>query len=223
MTKAPRKGFFEITLVIKISQASFMNFFLCVKVFPKSEEIIMPKKKKSYFVRLLKVCRQEWSRNDPMRKLCFVLNKRTTEDGMHKWECNTCNKWFALSEVDCDHIEPIVNTIPQNLEEFLVCLKRLHSPSENLQILCKPCHKVKTKEELVFKKDLLLIKLVEGFLINSGWNVRHYKINILDKRELRQLSNLFCKIQKISNEKLIMKNEIKIKSILEKCLSYEQK
>jgi 5-methylcytosine-specific restriction endonuclease McrA len=108
------------------------------------------KKKKSYWTRLLKIVRQEWARNNPDRKECFLRAKLIPFNGLQKWECAKCEYAFALSEVQCDHIHPIGNTTPQTYEEFLGCLQRLHS--SELQILCRGCHRLKTKQDMHDKK-----------------------------------------------------------------------
>ncbi len=65
-----------------------------------------------------------------------------------KWEyqCNHCDKWFPDKEVQIDHIVP-VGTLKcgDDLKGFM---ERL-TPETGFQILCHPCHQIKTNEERV--------------------------------------------------------------------------
>jgi len=60
-------------------------------------------------------------------------------------QCAEYNEWFKGKEVQVDHIKPAGS---------LKCYDDLHSfvsnlfcEADNLQVLCKPCHKAKTAEE----------------------------------------------------------------------------
>lgn len=64
-----------------------------------------------------------------------------------KWEfqCNICKDWFASNEIHVDHIKPVGTlTSGEHLKEFV---DNLFCDSENLRVLCKPCHKQITKEQ----------------------------------------------------------------------------
>lgn len=79
-----------------------------------------------------------------------------------KWQCKRCNLPFALSEIQVDHIYPIENTIPESMEEFINSFKKLHS--DELQVLCKLCHKIKTREDVYKQKYTERLLLVSGYL-----------------------------------------------------------
>lgn len=176
----------------------------------------MAKKRKSHWTRLLKVCRQEWSRHSPERKQALARAKKE-ENGLTKWICNWCAHSFALSEVDVDHLEPIRNTIPQTKEDFLDSFSRLYTDLDLLQILCKGCHKKKTKEELGKRKEDLLINLVESYMENYKFDLDDFDIHDLDKKYLRALATLFSKNTQTFNKKTCDKNTAKILNILESC------
>ena len=56
--------------------------------------------------------------------------------------CATCNKEFVAKDVQVDHIVPIGTE--KTWDEFI---EGLFCEGHNLQVLCIPCHKKKTKEE----------------------------------------------------------------------------
>lgn len=69
------------------------------------------------------------------------------KDKRTKWEyqCNHCSKWFKTKEVQVDHIVP-AGTL-KSYEHLPAFVEKLFCEKANLQILCKPCHEIKTKEE----------------------------------------------------------------------------
>lgn len=60
--------------------------------------------------------------------------------------CASCKGEFTSTNIQVDHILPVVDPDVGFIswDEFI---KRLYCPKENLQVLCKPCHAIKTKEE----------------------------------------------------------------------------
>lgn len=68
--------------------------------------------------------------------------------------CPVCNGLFPQSKMDADHIEPVVplEGFPQLAETFLgynwtEVIKRLFCEADGYSVLCKECHKIKTKKE----------------------------------------------------------------------------
>ena len=121
------------------------------------------KKKIGYHQRLLKACRQEWSRHNPDRKKCFEA-ARFKIDGLDKWKCEHCKQFFAKSEVDCDHKKPVGKSAPQSDEELFECLKRMNCSFMDLQILCKhTCHRLKTKGEANNRMRHTLIHFISPY------------------------------------------------------------
>ncbi len=61
-----------------------------------------------------------------------------------KWEfqCNFCKNWFAQKEIEVDHIIECGNFSKETAGEFI---ERLFCEKIGFQILCKNCHKTKTK------------------------------------------------------------------------------
>ena len=68
--------------------------------------------------------------------------------GGKMWQCCKCKEAFKATEIQVDHIEPIVpNGIKQadmTIDEYV---DRLFCSVDNLQCLCEECHKKKTFEE----------------------------------------------------------------------------
>ena len=74
------------------------------------------------------------------RRVSQLPDKRT------KWEyqCNHCNHWFKQKEVQIDHIIPKGR---YTKDTFFVWLDRLFCPVTGFQILCRPCHVIKSNTE----------------------------------------------------------------------------
>lgn len=70
----------------------------------------------------------------------------TGSNKRQKWEyqCNYCQEWYKGSEVQIDHITPSGSLkCGEDLQGFL---ERL-TPESGYQVLCKPCHIIKTNSE----------------------------------------------------------------------------
>jgi 5-methylcytosine-specific restriction endonuclease McrA len=78
-------------------------------------------------------------------------NKKTNKLAMH-YKCACCKKEFVAADVQVDHIQPVVNpkTGFTTWEEYI---NNMFCEKSNLQVLCKPCHSVKTQEEKEERKE----------------------------------------------------------------------
>jgi len=79
------------------------------------------------------------------------LNEKTKRQAKH-YECNMCKEHFTAKDIEVDHIEPVVDP-DVGFVSWDLFIERLYCKMENLQALCKNCHKVKTKEERTVRKD----------------------------------------------------------------------
>lgn len=62
--------------------------------------------------------------------------------------CAHCKGMFTRKEVQIDHILPVVDTALGNSRpDFNTLIERMFCDVTNLQILCKPCHGVKSHAE----------------------------------------------------------------------------
>jgi len=74
------------------------------------------------------------------------LNKLTGRIAEH-YQCMACKQLFPASQIQVDHIKPIGYN--KSWDEFI---NNLFCEADNLQVLCKPCHKIKTNKEKAKQK-----------------------------------------------------------------------
>lgn len=102
---------------------------------------------KSFIVSVLRAGSRRWPPKYETLNDAFTetkINKNTGRLAKH-YKCNKCKKEFTSSNVEVDHIKPV-----SSLTGFTTWddyIKALFCSKENLQVLCKPCHKEKTKKE----------------------------------------------------------------------------
>lgn len=90
-----------------------------------------------------KAVRQVWSWSHPWR---LVKKRCTHEDGFMRCENKKCeSKGKPVPKVFVDHIDPVGEIGGPDY------IKRMWTPSINLQGLCKKCHDAKTKAERAAK------------------------------------------------------------------------
>lgn len=75
-------------------------------------------------------------------------------------KCEECGKMEAKSNVQVDHREPLI-PLDSSLEEMSwdEVVSRLWCDESNLQIICKPCHRLKSKAE---NKERRRLKKLRG-------------------------------------------------------------
>lgn len=85
---------------------------------------------------------------------CKQLAKRAYKgkNKRQRWEyqCNKCKGWFKSDEVNVDHVEPAGSL--NNAQDLPAFVETLFCEVDNLQVLCKSCHDVKTKLEKQLKQ-----------------------------------------------------------------------
>lgn len=87
------------------------------------------------------------ARRYPVKYQVKQAGRRTVTGKRHKYEyqCAECTKWFKDKEVQMDHIVP-AGTL-RSFEDLPGFAERLFCEADGLQILCRPCHQVKTNQE----------------------------------------------------------------------------
>jgi hypothetical protein len=101
-----------------------------------------------YWTFIRSALRQAWSKY-PVRYQVLNDARRPYKgaDKRTKWEyqCKCCTKWYKSKEVQVDHIQSAGSL--KCYEDLPAFVQRLFCEADNLQVLCKECHKVKTQEE----------------------------------------------------------------------------
>ena len=81
---------------------------------------------------------------------CLQKAKRKNQSANKrlKWEyqCNICKKWFPQKEVEVDHIIECGSFNRETAGEFI---NNLFCEIDNLQAICKNCHKKKTHDNVL--------------------------------------------------------------------------
>lgn len=79
-----------------------------------------------------------------------LTNPKTGRKAKH-YKCAMCGNIFVAKDVEVDHVLPVVDPVVGfvSWDEFI---KRLYCPKENLQVLDKECHKLKTASERIARK-----------------------------------------------------------------------
>ena len=73
------------------------------------------------------------------------INKRTGRLAEH-YLCASCGGFFVARDVQVDHIDPVVSP-EEGFQDWWTYFNRLYCEADNLQVLCKQCHKDKTNAE----------------------------------------------------------------------------
>lgn len=108
---------------------------------------------RSFVTSALRAASRRWPVKFKAMKESFVgrkTNEKTGKLAMH-YKCAGCNKHFVATDVQVDHVKPVVDPV-KGFISWDVYVDNLFCELENLQILCKPCHKEKTAEEKLMRK-----------------------------------------------------------------------
>lgn len=95
-----------------------------------------------------------WSCKTNAKRLArdgYLVNPETGKNNLAS-KCASCGKRVFEKEAVVDHIEPVVPVEGFTGEMFLgynwnQYLRRLFCEIDGFQVLCKPCHKIKSKKE----------------------------------------------------------------------------
>lgn len=78
------------------------------------------------------------------------VNKATGRLAQH-YQCNICKKEYTSKDIEVDHIKPIIDP-KKGFIDWNTFVNNLFCSADNLQAVCKTCHKTKTQKEKAKKK-----------------------------------------------------------------------
>jgi 5-methylcytosine-specific restriction endonuclease McrA len=82
-------------------------------------------------VNVLNKAKRDYKGGNPRQKYCY--------------ECASCGECFKADQVQVDHLSPCGSLLSyDDLPDFV---ETLYCGEDNLQVLCKSCHKIKGSEE----------------------------------------------------------------------------
>lgn len=108
---------------------------------------------KSFVTSALRAASRRWPPKYAALKAAFVgkkVNAKTGKMAMH-YKCAACKKLFVAADVQVDHIKPVVDP-KKGFVSWDVYINRMFCEIEDLQVLCKVDHKVKTDKEKLERK-----------------------------------------------------------------------
>lgn len=111
-----------------------------------------------------------------------------------KRQCEVCNEWVSSTQIQIDHIDPVVpkEGFSPSLDlwdRITIFLKRLWCDKSNLQRICTTCHKIKTdkeKLERMLEKDSIYISYVESKIDTMNYENLHLCLKKFTTKKLLQ-------------------------------------
>ncbi len=107
-----------------------------------------------FFSFIRSALRRAWTRWAPKYEaLADVKRKYTGDNKRQKFEykCAECSNYFPQKEIEVDHLTPCGSL--KNYDDIGPFVKRLFVSKDKLRVVCKGCHKEKTKKERDRKKN----------------------------------------------------------------------
>lgn len=108
---------------------------------------------KSFVTSALRAASRRWPPKYKALKEAFAgrkVNAKTGKLAMH-YTCAACKKLYVATDVQVDHIKPVVDP-KKGFVSWDVYINRMFCEIEDLQVMCKPCHKIKTDQEKLERK-----------------------------------------------------------------------
>ncbi len=103
---------------------------------------------RSFVTSALRAASRRWPVKYKALKAAFAgrqVNAKTGKLAMH-YKCAKCKKLFVAADVQVDHVQPVVDP-KKGFVGWDVYIDRMFCEIENLQVLCRSCHAVKTADE----------------------------------------------------------------------------
>ena len=108
---------------------------------------------RSFVTSALRAASRRWPPKYKALKEAFAgrkVNAKTGKLAMH-YECAECKQHFVAADVQVDHIKPVVDP-KKGFTTWDNFIERMFCEADNLQVLCKPDHKIKTDQEKLERK-----------------------------------------------------------------------
>jgi len=124
---------------------------------------------KAFFTWLRSGLRKLSQRWPPIYQALAAAKRPYVGDNKRKkfvWECAKCGGLFNSNEVDVDHIKEAGTLL--KLDDLPTFVANLFCSTDGLQVLCKPCHSIRTytqryacteQEAIIAKKGIAFSKL----------------------------------------------------------------
>jgi hypothetical protein len=144
--------------------------------------------------------------------------EQSKKDSM-EYLCNVCKNWVKASvggksNVAVDHIIPViaVEDIGGKIHDWNLFKSRLFCPKSNLQIICKPCHLLKTSSEKKARNALHDRVLLDDIAV---------QIKVIDsidhaKNLMHQVKKFLAKTKAEETKQRALELRLHLKDILEK-------
>jgi 5-methylcytosine-specific restriction endonuclease McrA len=102
----------------------------------------------------LRAASRRWPPKYTALKSALIGRKTNKKTGLlaQHFKCAMCEEEFVAGDVQVDHIHPVVDP-SVGFISWDVYIDRMFCELPDLQVLCKPCHKVKTDEEKIKRKQ----------------------------------------------------------------------
>jgi len=69
-----------------------------------------------------------------------------------EYKCSSCGEWHMGKNIQVDHVVPVVDP-EAGFQSWDVFISRLFCDVNNLAVLCKTCHEIKTNKEKAIAKE----------------------------------------------------------------------
>lgn len=103
---------------------------------------------RSFVISAIRAASRRWGQKYAAMDLAMVERRRNAKTGLiaKHFKCAHCSGEFVATDVQVDHIHPVVD--PKiGFTTWDDYINRMFCEVDGYQVLCKPCHKIKTDEE----------------------------------------------------------------------------
>lgn len=155
--------------------------------------------------------RRAWTKYPVSKNFKNSQCRPAPKGGRAKWvaDCAKCGKQFNKSSLQVDHIVPAGSI--RSWEDVGAFVQRLFTTSENMRLLCKPCHEMVTnqerwglsEEEAIKRKEMveffkLSVSKQKEILMKNGFNEEEVKNSTLRKESYSKMNRPFFEETKVT-------------------------